>query len=209
MISKIFRFYRLPLYIMVRPFDGFYDMKHRNEGRVWLAFLNLALVCASLAFSNQYASIFVNEQNPMTLNSFLDVIILCGALLLFCISNWSVSSLTDGEGKFKEIFMAVCYAMTPLILIIVPATIMSNALVAEETGFFMMIIGVAIVYFVFLAFAGLIVVHNYGASKALGTLFLTFVALVIIVFLITLLLTLWQQLISFVQSLYTEITFRR
>ncbi|MCL1995134.1 MAG: YIP1 family protein, partial [Defluviitaleaceae bacterium] len=63
-------------------------------------------------------------------------------------------------------------------------------------------------YFVFLVFAGLVTVHNYTASKAVSTVFLTFVALLVIVFLITLLFTLWQQLVVFAYSVYTEIMFR-
>jgi hypothetical protein len=133
---------------------------------------------------------------------------LTGALILFCVSNWSVTSLTDGEGRFKDIIMAVCYAMSPLVLTIVPATILSNFISADEAGFYFMILAIGMIYFVFLVFAGLVTVHNYTAGKALFTIFLTFVALLIIVFLITLLLTLWQQLWVFAYSIYTEMMFR-
>jgi hypothetical protein len=196
------------MYIMVKPFDGFYDMKYANEGRMKLAFFNLMLVLFSYAINDQYASLVVNPQNPLTLNSLMNAVMLVGALILFCVSNWSVTSLTDGEGKLKDIFMAVCYAMTPLILTIVPATILSRFLAADESGFYYMLMSVGVMYFVFLIYAGLVVVHNYSASKAVLTVFLTFVALLIIVFLVTLLLTLWQQLWVFAYSIYTELMFR-
>ena len=135
MIKKFFKFYSLPMYIMVKPFDGFYDMKYQNEGTLKLAFLNFFLVLVSYAINAQYASLVVNPQNPLELNSLYHALMLTGALALFCVSNWSVTSLTDGEGKLKEIFMAVCYAMTPLVLTIIPATLLSNVLAYEETGF--------------------------------------------------------------------------
>ena len=207
-VKKFFRLYRLPMYIMVKPFDGFYAMKHEKEGTLKLAFFNFFILLVSYAINAQYTSLVVNPQNPFTLNSLTIWLTLIGALVLFCVSNWSVTSLTDGEGKLKDIFMAVCYAMTPLILTIIPATIISNFLSAEEAGFYFMIIGVGMIYFVFLVFAGMIVVHNYTAAKAVLMIFLTFVALLIIVFLITLLLTLWQQLWVFVYSIYTELMFR-
>ena len=208
MVKNFFKLYSLPMYIMVKPFDGFYAMKHQNEGTLKLAFFNFFLLLLSYAINNQYASLVVNPQNPLTLNSVTTWVTLTGALILFCVSNWSVSSLTDGEGRLKDIFMAVCYAMTPLVLTIVPATIISNFLSAEESGFYFMIMGVGVIYFVFLVFVGMVVVHNYTATKAIFTVFLTFVALLIIVFLITLLLTLWQQLWVFAYSIYTELMFR-
>jgi hypothetical protein len=193
---------------MTKPFDGFYAMKYQGEGRVWIAFVNLFLVLISYAINDQYASLVVNPQNPLELNSLVGAIMLVGALLLFCVSNWSVTSLTDGEGRFKDIFMATCYAMTPLVMTIVPATVLSRFISAEEAGFYFIILSIGLLYFIFLIFAGLVTVHNYGAGKALLTIVLTFVALLIIVFLIVLLLTLWQQLWVFAYSIYTELMFR-
>ncbi|MCL1878476.1 MAG: YIP1 family protein [Defluviitaleaceae bacterium] len=201
-------YYKIPLYIMVRPFDGFYEMKYMKEGTLKISFLNLILVLVSYAINDQYASLIVNPQNPLTLNSLWYWVMIVTALILFCVSNWSVTSLMDGEGKLKEIFMAVTYAMTPLVLTIIPATILSNFLSQEEAGFYFMIMSVGVAYFVFLVFCGLVVVHNYGAAKAVLSIVLTFFALLVIVFLITLLLTLWQQLYVFGFSIYTELMFR-
>ena len=208
MIKRIFRFYRLPMYIIIHPFDGFYNMKHQNEGTIKLALFNFALLLISLAFSTQYASIIVNTQNPLTMNSFNDLMTVVGALLLFCVANWSVTTLTDGEGKFKEIFMAMCYAMTPLIFTIIPATLLSNLLAAEEVGFYYLVLSVGTFYFVFLAFIGLVTIHGYGAVKSIATIILTAISILIIVFLITLLFTMWQQLTVFLYSIYTELMFR-
>ena len=207
-VKKIFGFYRLPLYILVRPVDGFYSMKFEKKGRMSLAIINFLLLFLATAINNQYTSVIVNPRHPLALNSFRDFYMLLGILLLFCISNWSVTCLTNGEGKFKEIFMAICYAMTPLILTLIPATILSNFISAEETGFYHMLLSVGMVYFVFLVFMGLLTVHNYTVVKAILTILFTFIALLVIVFLITLLFTLWQQLVVFVTSLYTEIMFR-
>ncbi|MCL1843947.1 MAG: YIP1 family protein [Defluviitaleaceae bacterium] len=207
-VKKFFGLYALPMYIMAHPFDGFYAMKYQKEGMLKIAFLNFFLVLISYAVNNQYASLVVNPQNPLTLNSLNHAGILIAMLALFCVSNWSVTSLTDGEGRLKDIFMAVCYAMTPLVLTIIPATALSRVISADEAAFYGMILMIGIVYFVFLVFCGLVVVHNYSGAKAVLTIVLTFVALLILVFLITLLFTLWQQLWTFAYSVYTELMFR-
>ena len=208
MVKKAFGFYRLPMYLMVRPFDGFYAMKYMNQGKMRIAFLNFFLLSASISFTAQYASLVVNQAHPQSVHSLWDLVTLGFVVVLFCASNWAVTCLTDGEGKFKEIFMTVCYAMTPMVISMIPAALFSNLLSAEEAAFYTIIQTVAMAWFVFLLFIGLVVVHNYTASKAVITIILTFVSLLVIVFLITLLLTMWQQLAMFIQSLYIELAFR-
>ncbi|MCL2187878.1 MAG: YIP1 family protein [Defluviitaleaceae bacterium] len=207
-VKRVFGFYSLPLYIMGRPFAGFYAMKYEHQGTMKIAFLNFALVCISYAISDQYASILANDAHPLQRNSLFGMMMILGALLLFSIANWSVTALTDGEGKLKDIIMAICYAMTPLVLTIAPAAVISNFLSTDEMGLYHLLMAAGMIYFVVLVFAGLITVHNYGAIKALLTILLTFVAILVIAFLISLLLTLWTQLFSFAYSVYTELMFR-
>ena len=196
------------MYILIHPFDGFYSMKFEKEGTMRLAIINFFMVCLSYSFMNQYTGILVAQRHPNSVNSMFDFFMLTTALILFGISNWAVTSLTDGEGKFYEIIMACCYALTPVVLTFIPVTVLSNFLSINETGFFTMIVTAAIVYSILLAYIGLVVVHNYTAIKAVKTVILTFIALLIILFLFTLLFSLLQQLAVFIESLYIEITFR-
>ena len=208
MLKKIFRFYSLPMYILVHPFNGFYNMKHQKEGTVKFALFNFFLVCLSVSIMNQYTSIRIIDAHPAAGNSLWVFSTNTMVLLLFCISNWAVSTITDGEGKFKEILMVCCYAMTPIVLTFVPVTILSNFLAEAESGFFFMIRTFALGYSVLLGFLGLVSIHNYTPSKAIITIFLTFVAVLVIVFLVALLISMVQLLLIFTRSVYTEITFR-
>lgn len=207
-IKRVLRSYKLPLRIIIRPFNGFYAMKYEKQGSLLVALFNFIMLSISLSFTRQYASIVVNQSNPAILNSFTDFITLLVAVVLFCVSNWTVTSLTDGEGRFKDIIMVVCYAMTPIILTMIPMALISNLLTSQEGAFYTMIIGLSVFWFVLLCFIGLVTVHNYTATKAVITVIFTFIALLIIVFLVTLFLILLQQLWLFVTSLYTEIIYR-
>ena len=207
-LKKIKEAYELPFYILKRPFDGFYRLRHDNEAKIWVAIINIILLWFSISFMNQYASITVATPHPLAHNSLRDGLTVIIILLLWCVSNWSVTSLTDGEGRFKDIFLANCYAMTPLILFIVPATLFTNLLADTEAAFYFMILTIAIIWFIFLLFVGMVVVHNYTAVRALLTVFLTFIALLIIVFLSMLLIALLQQMLGFAFNIYTEMSFR-
>jgi len=206
-MRKFWNNYRLVFYILRHPFDGFYVIKHEGKGSMLVAFVNFMLLWISFSFASQYASITVNPTNPMTGNSLIEGGTLLLALILWSAANWSVTSLTEGEGKFKEIVMSVCYAMTPIILFTIPAALLSNLMTQGEGAFYFLLINIGVIWFVLLAYVGMVTVHNFTAGKALATLFLTIIALLIIVFLIGLLVTLWQQLSGFVLSLYREIMF--
>ena len=208
-MRRIKEYYSLPLHIMFRPFDGFYQLRYEGKGRLSVAIINVLLVWFSISFMNQYTSITATVTHPHAHNSLRDGIVVICVLLLWCVSNWAVTSLTNGEGRFKDIFLANCYAMTPIILFFVPASILSNFLTDTEAAFFFMIVSIAIFWFVMLAYAGMVTIHNYSAGRALLTVFLTIIAMLIIVFLLTLLAVLLQQMIGFAIGIYTEITFRR
>ena len=207
-MKTIKKYYSLPFYILFHPFDGFFRMKFEREGKMRVAFINFFLLWLSISFMSQYTSITATQPHPLSFNSLAEGASIFIILILWSVSNWSVTSLMDGEGKFKEIFMANCYAMTPLILILAPAAAISNLFTETESAFYFMLITAAIIWFIILAYVGMVVVHDYTAGKALATVFLTFIALLIIVFLGTLLVALLQQMYGFGMSLYTELAFR-
>ena len=200
--------YKLVFFILRHPFDGFYAMKYEKKGTMGVAFVNFILLCVSYSFNAQYSSLVVSQRHPLAMHSLYEGFSLLAILFLWSVANWSVTSLTDGEGKLKEIIMANCYAMTPIILIFIPATLLSRVMADGEAPFYHLLITVAITLFVLYAYVGMVTVHNFTAGKALATIFLTLVALLIVAFLIGLVFTLFQQLYVFVYSVYTEIVFR-
>ena len=206
--KRIKSFYALPLYIMIHPIDGFHQMKFEKKGTMWLAAFNFFMLGLSMSIMDQFSSIIVDQSHPQAINSIQNFVTIGGALMLFSVGNWTITSLTDGEGKLYEIIMTICYAMTPMVLVYIPATILSNFITLEEAAFYYMILSVAVAYFVGLAFLGLIIVHNYTLFKSIFMMVLTIFAILVIVFLLALMFTLWQQLYAFFYSIYVEMSFR-
>lgn len=68
-------------------------------------------------------------------------------------------------------------------------------------------LGAAILWFVLLVLVGIMTIHNFTLGKTLITLFLTFVAMIIIIFICVLLVTILQQLFLFFKSIYMELIF--
>lgn len=201
-------FVTFPLHLIIHPFDGFWDMKYDGKGKIRVALVILALVVLSIILQNQYAGFLVNYNDPRYLNSITQLITIVFPFFLWCVSNWAITTLMDGEGKFKEIVMAAGYALVPIVLLYLPITAASRFMVNEETAFYYLVISISSIWFALLLFVGTMTVHQYSALKTVVTMLLTVIVMGIIVFLGTLVLSMMQQIYEFIVNIYREIIFR-
>lgn len=195
-------------YTLTHPMDGFYWIRHKEYGSVPIAILMVILFSVSFSLNRLYASFVVNETDPRCVNSITE---LAGVIILFmliCIGNWSITCLMNGEGRFKDIIIAVGYGITPATVGFTIATLISRVIADNEQAFYTLIIAVGVTYAVILILMGIMQVHNYTLGKTLITLFLTFIAVFIIIFLALLLFNLVGQVITFFKSIYLELIFR-
>ena len=199
---------RNPFYTMLHPFNGFWEMKYERKGRLSVAFVIMALLVIATIVKRQFNGFVINFNNPEQLNSLAELKFIVLPFLLWCVANWSLTTLMDGEGKFTEIIIATAYSLLPLVLIYFPQVLYSNVITADESSFYYLLNTVAMIWFVWLLFTGTMTVHQYSAGKTVVTMLLTLVVMGIIIFLGVLFFSMLQQMISFVSSIYKEISFR-
>lgn len=197
-----------PLHTMMRPFNGFWEMKFEKKGRVWLAVAILLLLALFSIAKRQFSGFVVNYNNLAQLNSLNEFRFVLLPFLLWVIANWSVTTLMEGEGKFKEIVMATGYALMPMAVIALPQTLYSNLITIDEGAFYYLLDIVGYLWFAWLLFVGTMTIHQYTPGKTVVTMLLTLVAIGILLFLGLLFFSMIQQMISFAVSLYREIGFR-
>lgn len=201
-------FIKFPWYISVHPFKGFWDAKYEKEGKVNVALSFLFFLVIVVIIKRQYTGFIVNFNNPNELNSIDELIFIVLPFFLFCIANWSITTLMDGGGKFKEIIMVTSYSLVPIVLIYAITTIISNFITWEELPLFFFLESIAILWFLGLLFVGIMTIHQYSASKTIATFFLTLLVIGVILFLGLLFFSLIQQMQSFVVTIFREIVYR-
>ncbi len=195
-------------YTMTHPADGFYEIRHRGRGSVPIAIAMVILFSICFSMNRMTASFVVNDVDPRTVDSLRELTAVLLLYGLFCVGNWSITCLMEGEGRLMDIAITVGYSLVPMIVTIVPATILSQGIADNEEAFYTMIIVAGIAYSVIIALIGIMQVHNYTLGKTIVVLFLTFIAMFIIIFVCLLLADLVNQIYNFFYSLYTEIIFR-
>lgn len=196
------------MYILTHPIQGFTEFKNEKKAKMWAAISILVLYVLMEIFAYQYEGIITNKNNPEKFNSLQ--IIIYGVIppVVLAIANWSVTTLLDGKGRMKEIFMMICYSLVPTMLIGYLNILLSNVLTLDEAQFITLLNIIGWVLTGFMVFMGLVVIHEYGMGKTLWSIILTILAALIIAFIALLIFDLAQQIYGFVYSLYKEITTR-
>lgn len=197
-----------PFYTTVHPFNGFWEMKFEKKGRVRLAVAIVLLLALFSIVKRQFSGFVVNYNNLAQFNSLNEFKFVLLPFLLWVVANWSITTLMEGEGKFKEIVTATGYALMPMVLIALPQTLYSNIITADESSFYYLLDTIGYIWFVWLLFVGTMTVHQYTPGKTIVTMLLTLVVIGIMLFLGLLFFSMVQQMVSFVVSLYREIGFR-
>lgn len=196
------------LYTISHPMDGYYWIRHAERGSVPLAILMVILFSCCFTANRLLASFVVNDLDPRTVDSFYELLGVLAFYLLLCVSNWSITCLLNGEGRMKDIAVAVGYGTVPISFVLVLATIVSQFIADDEQAFYSLILVIGIAYGVIMILIGIMQVHNYTLGKTLLTLFLTVLAMLIIIFLLLLLSNLLGMVVNFFKSVYTELIFR-
>ncbi len=195
-------------YTISHPMDGYYWIRHRDYGSVPIAILMVFLFSVSFTANRLLASFVVNDLDPRGIDALFELLGVMSFYLLLCASNWSITCLMNGEGRLKDIAIAVGYGTVPMTFVMVVSTIVSQFIADDEQAFYGILIGVGIAYGVIMMLIGVMQVHNYTLGKTLLTLILTFIAALIIVFLLLLLSNLLGMVYNFFHSVYTELIFR-
>lgn len=195
-------------YTISHPMDGYYWIRHGDKGSVPLAALMVIIFSICFSANRLLASFVVNDIDPRTVDSYFELMGVLAFYLLICVSNWSVTCLMNGEGRMKDIMIAVGYGTVPISVVLAAGTIISWIIADDEQPFYVLLLTAGIVFGVIMILIGVMQIHNYTLGKTIGTLLITFVAMLIIIFLFLLLSNLLGLVLTFFRSIYTEIIFR-
>lgn len=198
----------LPIYTLLHPVDAFDQFKDRKTESVSIATGIVALWFVVDTLSFFFTGFAFSTARVTDFQLFVEIIKTLGLFILFVSANWSMCTLLNGKGTFKEIYCGVAYALIPYILSIGINTVLSNFLTESEGVFMTLITAVALVWSIAILVFGLITLHEYSFLKMLGSVLLTVLAMAVIGFLIVLFYTLMLQVYSFIDSLVEELKIR-
>ncbi len=194
-------------HVIFHPFDGFWDLKHEKRGSIRGAIFFIVLAIATFYYQAIGQGYLLDPMASLA-SVWAQVLGVLVPLFLFVLANWCLTTLFEGEGSFKDIFIACSYSLIPIPLLVIPTTIYSNFCITTETDIIGFISSFAFIWLGLLVFFGTMVTHDYSMGKNVITVLGTVVGMVFIMFLAVLFTTLVGKIVSLVTNIVTEIQYR-
>lgn len=194
-------------HLMFHPFDGFWDLKHERRGSMRAAWTILGVVILSFYYQSIGTGYIANPKGTYS-TIFVQLISVFLPFILWVIANWCLTTLFDGEGSLRDVFIATAYSLAPLPLLVIISTILSNVVTLEESAMVSMLVVLGYVWAGLLIFFGTMVTHDYSFSKNIIMCVVTIVGMAVIIFVGFLFSSLMGKMVSFVSSIITEVSYR-
>lgn len=193
---------------MIHPFDSFWDMKFEKKGSLKAAVFIYVLYFLIKLFDRQVRGFIFNPSYNTPIDFWYELRMWILPVLIFVLANWSVTTLMDGKGTSRDIFMVVAYSLLPVLLLKIPGAIISNYMSFGEAVYLNAIDSAGMIWFGILLFIGIMTVHQYSFTKTVVTFALTACSAAVMVFIALLFISLFQEIAGFIYSIYRELTLR-
>lgn len=194
-------------HIIFHPFDGFWDLKHEKRGSVRGATFWLAVAALTFVYQSMGLGYLRNPQGGSA-SIFMSIISIVSPVLLWITANWCITTLFEGEGSFKDVYIATCYSLVPLPMLIIPGVMLTNIMTLSEMAIYDMMVSFAFIWFGMLVFFGMMVTHDYTIGKNFITAIASIIGVAFIIFIAGLFSTLVAKVFTFFYNIYIELLFR-
>lgn len=189
------------------PIDSMYDIRKDISGSVFSATILylLGFVIFTVSFIGQ--GFIFNYVDIRNVSYFYIMSLFLLPCALWVAANYMVSSINEGEGRLRDVYIASAYALAPFI-IIMPFVIVLSYVVTLNEAFLLSFSTLIIwVWCVVILFIGLKEVHNYEIREVIKNILLSLFLIFVAVIIFSIIYMLWDQLIEFVYTFIKEVAY--
>lgn len=114
------------------PINGFYEVKKHQKMSVLAATILYFIFYIEMVLGNVYTGFIFNPQDVETISIVKILFLSVMPIFLGVICNYLISSITEGCGRFKDVYIATICSFAPIILFYPFIIILSNILTLNE-----------------------------------------------------------------------------
>ena len=193
---------------IMHPFEGSQQVRYYNKGSMTLATICMVLFFITTVISDMTYGFMYREFDKSSYSVFFPLLKNFGLVLLWTVANWGMSTLFEGKGTMKHVYIVTCYALIPIIANNLIQAALSNVVTPEEALVMNAINVVLMAVAIIMLVVGIMTVHEYGFFKFLVMAIVVILAMLVVVFVVLMIFVLIQQATSFIGSLYNELIYR-
>lgn len=206
--SEYIKSLKFGFYVITHPMDGFWDLSREHRGSIAAANTVIILLLMTSLLKLQYTSFLFLRVEVNKINTPMEFAKILIPILLGVVANWGTTTLFDGKGKIRDIYMGLAYSLIPYVLLQLPMILFSNIFTAEEGAFYHYMDSFSMLWCAVLVICAVMMVHDFSLGKAVFALIATAIGMVVILFVVLLFFSLTSDGISYFVSIYKELSFR-
>ncbi|MEH7237235.1 YIP1 family protein, partial [Bacillus sp. JJ1562] len=188
--------------------DSLYYVKKYQKVSILSASILYVVLIIEYILSIYWTGFIFNNRSLEDVNLFLDIGVILIPILLFIIVNYMVSTITDGEGRFRDVYIGTIYSLAPAILFLIPITLVSNILTFNESFVYSFAMQIIIVWSAILLFITIKEIHDYTFFGTIRNILITIFTMFIAVLVFFVIYVLFDQVYDFVYSIIQEVILR-
>lgn len=193
--------------MLKNPFDELYDLKKKKHGSVISATVIFALAFIFYLidmFGRSFSFRLVDGKDTAILS--VGVLFLV-PVILWVIGNYMISAINDGEGSFRNVYVATAYSLVPYV-IFAPVVIASTyVFTLNEAVIVHYLWAIAIAWSALLICISVKEIHNYTVKETVKIILLTLFFMIMGIIVCVILYLIGQQVVIFLQDIVNEVTY--
>lgn len=190
------------------PIDSLYYVKESQHVSILSATILYLVLVVEYLLTIYWTGFLFTNQVIEEVNLFVEIGVILLPLLLFVVINYLVSTITDGEGRFRDVYIGTVYSLAPFILFILPITLISNVLTFNESFVYYFSLQIVIVWSIILLLVMIKEVHDYTFWGTFRNVLVTLFGMFLTVLVFFVLYVLFDQVIEFVKTIIQEVMLR-
>lgn len=191
-----------------KPVDSFYYVKRVRKVSLLSATILYFVLFVEYLMMKYFTGFIFRGSNADQINFAFELVTLFLPILLFIVSNYLVSTISDGEGRFRDIYIGTIYSLAPYLMFIIPVTLLSNALTLNEAFLYTFSMQVMIGWSLVILFIMVKEIHAYEFFETVRNILITIFCMIIIVLVSFIIYVLMDQVVDFVTAIIQEVILR-
>lgn len=192
-----------------QPADSFYYIKKKERGSLLFAGIIYGWVVAVRVLS-LYLTGFVF--NPFPDVAFIpvgnEIVMTLLLIVLWNAANYLISTISDGEGRVRDVIIGSAYSLFPYALFVLPIALLTNVLSLNEAFLYSFSMNIVWAWTGLMLFIMVKEIHNYSFWETVRNVLITIFTMALFVLTGYILYVLFNQLFDFVSAIFQEVRLR-
>lgn len=189
---------------LVHPFESFNDVKYKQMGSLKIAFILTFLFYLSGSAATIWSDFRYTSYDSASYNTLFQIVRTIGLVAVWSLANWGISTLQNGKGRLKEVFIVTAYSVFPIILYNLISIPLTHIVASSESTLISGLHILALIFSAIILTVGLMIIHDYSFPRFLITAFISLLFIILIIFVVFMIGILLTQFWSFFAEVILE-----